>query len=843
MFLIVICHSTTNALSVDEAVQNRIVRRQNFGVVFRYIGPMFAFSDQYTHHLITKLPPRKMAAYDKLYGNFSAHVSYVNQYHDSFIESIPQYEAMKYIMRQDQRNLQHLVDTIYDLFIEVDQSVFSKRRRRKWCVFVCSNVATEADMEIIRDYNRKAGNITVENFEKLQNSVRAMASFSQVTNDKFNAIQHIITRIQQQETLFETRTNYMQYHFATYVTGLVLPTAMHLANLHSALVLLKNNILTFDILPYDQAQKIMRQIKQHVTQWPQRYLVHEHPLSLYKHSSISHFRTSSDLHIGLKVKVSPFKEPLHLFKVESFSMDISSQAHSTIVSNLPSFFAMNDIDEDYLIFHERPLLKDDYYFLPEEQHQLLSKDTVTCLTALFHDDLAKATQLCDTFLQPFSKTPALKYVGANLVLFKNIDQYQIIISPNDSTTADTNCSACLKAVPCGSKIRAKDLMVLVPNCQMDMNWTATQPDSHLLNLHAIAPLLTTELLNELSSEFNFHSPVNVSFPNFNVYEPHANQKLSDAFKTLSIPTIHLTSAINISLKKGLIFRSETDHVVYKLTEEGFAYKIKAGWESFKNWFSNYFHIFGKIITILQWCAIGYLFYRVHMIAASLMFVMRANHASALSNDGTAERLEEFFRRQGMTSPQTPLFDYQPQLSPDFHILDFLIFLAVFTIAVYLILRFTTGKLRQNKMQIFVDVIGVQDNVMVKVMTLPHHSSLYTFQAGMFVQRVFVSGRIIKQLHIVWPDLLIQHKLLSKKERLPSSVNINYYQSRRLRKILSSSFELLLFIRDGNSPNFKLAPLQGTTWQQVQNDNRSASNSEIDLLFSSLRLNDSPPQYV
>jgi hypothetical protein len=97
----------------------------------------------------------------------------------------------------------------------------------------------------------------------------------------------------------------------------------------------------------------------------------------------------------------------------------------------------------------------------------------------------------------------------------------------------------------------------------------------------------------------------------------------------------------------------------------------------------------------------------------------------------------------MTSPSTPLFYYQPQLSPDFHILDFPIFLAVSTIAVYLILRFTTGKLKQNKMQIFVDVIGVQDNVMVKVMTLPHHSSLYTFQAGMFVQRVFVSERIIK----------------------------------------------------------------------------------------------------
>jgi hypothetical protein len=196
----------------------------------------------------------------------------------------------------------------------------------------------------------------------------------------------------------------------------------------------------------------------------------------------------------------------------------------------------------------------------------------------------------------------------------------------------------------------------------------------------------------------------------------------------------------------------------------------------------------------------------------------------------------------MTSPK-PFLNYQPQVSPDFHVLDFLIFLAVSIIALYLIFRFTTGKLRQNKMQIFVDIVGVQEHIMIKLMTLPHHSSLYTFQARIFVQRVFVTGCIMKQLHIVWPDLLIQHKLLSKKERLPLAVNITYYQARKLDRILSSPFELLLFIRDGNSPNFKLAPLEGTTWQQVQNENRNASNSEIDLWHSNLRLNDSPQQYV
>jgi hypothetical protein len=71
--------------------------------------------------------------------------------------------------------------------------------------------------------------------------------------------------------------------------------------------------------------------------------------------------------------------------------------------------------------------KDKFYFLENMEHELLSKTAPTCVTALFHDKLSAITKLCETFLQPFSDKPVLRYVGANLILLKNISSYFVLL--------------------------------------------------------------------------------------------------------------------------------------------------------------------------------------------------------------------------------------------------------------------------------------------------------------------------------------------------------------------------------------------------------------------------------
>jgi hypothetical protein len=322
--------TTSDSLSVHDAVKEKIIKRQNFGVIFRYIKPIFTYTDHYVHHLILDLPPRQMNASSDLIN--ATHPSEMNKRPTDLIHNLTTVDPLLQAMRQEVLQIQHLVDSIYDLFVEVDPSTSASRKRRYWCIFYCSDVATQTDMDIIKKYNEDAGNTTARNFDKIQKSLDAMASYTKITDQKFEALKYIIERQQYNAQMGAAAVKSTQV-FVGVLTNLFLPNALHLTNLRHALVLLKHNILTFEVSSLTQARAIMRQIKQHIRQWPMRFIVFADPLSLYKEADISYFRTAASLHIGLRVKVSYFQQPLHLFRVEKFELAFPNQGHTTVLQD------------------------------------------------------------------------------------------------------------------------------------------------------------------------------------------------------------------------------------------------------------------------------------------------------------------------------------------------------------------------------------------------------------------------------------------------------------------------------------------------------------------------------
>jgi hypothetical protein len=170
----------------------------------------------------------------------------------------------------------------------------------------------------------------------------------------------------------------------------------------------------------------------------------------------------------------------------------------------------------------------------------------------------------------------------------------------------TNCTACLKTLPSPSKVRAQQFVTLVPTCPVGQDWRNSEASAHSLNLQVIDPLLTDELLDTLSAEFAFGTEVNITLPNLTIYEPSDSHKVSQAFRTLGLQALHLTSAINQSLEKGLIFQTPTDHAIYKFSIQGLVYDVRASFEAFCNFVANPFGIVTKTITALQCIAIAYL---------------------------------------------------------------------------------------------------------------------------------------------------------------------------------------------------------------------------------------------
>lgn len=137
-------------MNVQDAIVERVIKRQNFGVAFRYVQPIYTYNNWYTHHLVFDLPPRNMNATSQLVQ--LTRPKELNQRFVEFLSNLTTYDPIFIAMRQEVLYMQRLVDSIYDLFVEVDPSALSSRKRRYWCLFYCSDVATQTDL--IMQFNR-----------------------------------------------------------------------------------------------------------------------------------------------------------------------------------------------------------------------------------------------------------------------------------------------------------------------------------------------------------------------------------------------------------------------------------------------------------------------------------------------------------------------------------------------------------------------------------------------------------------------------------------------------------------------------------------------------------------
>jgi hypothetical protein len=195
------------------------------------------------------------------------------------------------------------------------------------------------------------------------------------------------------------------------------------------------------------------------------------------------------------------------------------------------------------------------------------------------------------------------------------------------------------------------------------------------------------------------------------------------------------------------------------------------------------------------------------------------------------------------TPTSSMFVCKPQLSDQYHVVDILIFMTLVTIGIYLVSKLTVSRLKRNTTQLFAHIIGPHDDVLIKLMTLPHRSYLYRFKADTFVQSISITGILLPQVHIVWPSLKIQHKVLTRTTRIPMKCSINYFQATKLRRILLSNFEFLLFTQDSDSPNFRLILLEGSLWKKVEAKQQSTRGSEIQLWHSNTALQTDSSEFV
>ena len=135
-------------------------------------------------------------------------------------------------------------------------------------------------------------------------------------------------------------------------------------------------------------------------------------------------------------------------------------------------------------------------------------------------------------------------------------------------------------------------------------------------------------------------------------------------------------------------------------------------------------------------------------------------------------------------------------------------------------------------KIFLAIGNSTQSCLIELTSIPFCPSDYEFRATKFVEKITVSGFFFPKLLISWPDLEISHRYAALLFKLPSSVAINWQQSRLAKQILLSDNYVLLYLQRSKN-SFQLVPLADTVW---------AEQALIPLPLANPSSNENPPLY-
>jgi hypothetical protein len=851
------CVIPTLTLTVSEAIQQKVLRRTNAGVTFRFQSQIVAHRENFVHHLIFDLPQyTNSVQFEDLQKELNLTVK--DLVTPEFLPS-PLSSILNRIISFQTNHVTRILENIYQLIPEISYNPNQNRGNRALCT-ICGEfrkalegVALTSDLEQLNEIVEKSANLTQRHFESIEKSLGALSSYSRINDQKIEALSKIAQSLRQSSAglLASIGNNKVALHHITATLAAVnnfFGVADDLLLLHNAIIMMKHGFLTFDLIPFAQAKSVLGQIQAHLADTPFLYLANTNPMSIYTETQFYHFRVREQIHLGLRLKLSPFTRPLALFKVETFQLNLGPDQHSTILAEQPSYIALNDEDDIYMTFQEKPTLKDDkFYFLGQEQHIILSKSNPTCILSLFDDEPVAFNEKCTTYLRPYVQPPFAMQLGENLMFFQNLKAYTVTESNGREHEIQLQCSSCTKQMRCNTKISTIVGIFYMPPCQsLRQNQQDTHITGYVTNLHALTPFLDRDLISKLSAEYSFATSINFSFPKIKFFK-NEDPSLSAAFRTLDTPQISLDSVINQTLQDGVVFKSESDKIIYDLQKLGLQLQSRFSWENLTSWITNPFTLPTNLCILALIIAVVYLFFRVRSLAAMIIMLQQVRPVEVQSI--SFQRQLEDFLKQKTEKTSTPAtyfnipFQYEPQISRDFHVLDLFILLTIIAICLYLLWRNFRRRQQAHSVEIVLEILNRYDRIKITLITLPHTADVYTFSAQEFISYLSLRGLKKPQLHIHWPSLKIKHKLLNMTVDLPPIHSVNYWTACKLRKILSSNYEVLLFTRQLNTNIYQIVPLLGSTWNSLQSGRSTQAERPLHATQSLMLSAPDIPHYV
>jgi hypothetical protein len=754
---------------------------------------------------------------------------------------------------------EHILEfiSILDFLIPERHIRHYKRPTRAFCegcdlVYKVSfGLAMDRDVQQLASLVAESNEIQTKRLDEHERALSAFASFTHVMDSKIEALSQIATTLNNRSWELVKEAHKREFQLTElivlYAEVSSFQSAIHnLLQLEGAIELLNHGFLSQNLLPYRRAIEVMEDITSNLEDTNYLRVLNPDPLSLYQETHLTAYRLSQSLHIMLKVKVSSFNAPLMLFRLDIFPLRIDGQ-HSTQISPQPQYIAINAEDREYLTFQNKPTIDEHAtYYMQANEHQLMSKDNMSCILALFLDDLVNVKTLCQTVFQPYNAKPLAVKLNNDQFLFQNLPYVKAISTKGMESVTSLDGTTKVMQFPCNQKLVTEAGIFYTSHCHSDQA-TETQVVASVQNFHVLTAMIDDELLKKMEQKVSLAEVLDLNFTNPNI-QIQEDPSLQAAFKTLHQVSLPLEEVINKTLENDRIYSSAAAKLSHELRNYGV--NLRAGFQfpNLFSWISSPFNLPTNFLIILLAIATGYLFYRVRALGTALMLLQRPQVVAA-QTVSLEDQLEQFLKNRLTTTTARPFInlpDYRPIISPDYHVVQIFIFLTLLAIFAYFLWRKIWARRHAHETQLVLELSNRKELVKIPLLTLNHSVELYTFSATEFLTHLSIQRHLTRAtMFISWNSFRIRHRFLSRIYELPTTVTLDILTARRAQRILNSRYEVLIFTRAKTSDRYHLLPLEESSWLELQGQAQNAfyQPQRATRAIGPLITSTSPPSYV
>lgn len=543
--------------------------------------------------------------------------------------------------------------------------------------------------------------------------------------------------------------------------------------------LIKGKLSPFLLTPH-VIKSSLNQIQSIIDQkYPQFNIIHKDPLYYFSFGDFLYARTHSTLFLTLKIPISPFKQPLLLYRVYSFPVPInSSTSHATQLADVPTYFAHTHDNQHFTHVTSNQIANckgTSIKFCPFHL-ALTSSASSTCMSALFYNQKSSVYKFCDFRFFPNKIKPSIIELSPSSILF-----YQTSMLALDCSTGQRiikGCPFCVMHLPCLCSVTSGDLY-LPPRIGQCQNISNSITVLHPVNLALIQEFFDPKFHSTIFGDTTFQQYLDLKIPKFKIFNHSFSQYLAADQKH------------HLSLKKMAKLAKKDETVFQSLAESMLAGQIDFTVDSFPDT-SGTIAIVASVLTTLCMLYCIWSFFKIRKLTTILAVTHIPSPTTAFPTPHP--NLLSYYNNGPNTESPSPILQniYTSFTTPWPYVT-----LSVFTT---LLICFYAHRLwnkfkQTHKTTLHMELTSGTDCILIPLLTLPLCPDNWNIQPPQDIQHINV-----RRTYIIWanlsldaPDFIIENTHTNKRINIPTTILISPLKAHRLRNLLAQPYTVYFLL--------------------------------------------------